>query len=95
MVQAISIDTVTLYSLEQTFGLEFAEDPSFFGEWQEELPPLTALEQERLQRVQAAYHNLERLSCSRYWIQNPEDELYQALQILKRLGAEVIASAAS
>ncbi|WP_017324904.1 hypothetical protein [Synechococcus sp. PCC 7336] len=34
----------------------------FFREWQEDLPQLTIAERERLQRVQAAYANLERRS---------------------------------
>lgn len=34
----------------------------FFWEWQGELPPTTASEQQRLERVRAAYANLERRS---------------------------------
>jgi predicted type IV restriction endonuclease len=62
MVQTLAIEKVTLYDLEQTFNLRFVEDPTFFHEWQDHLPSLTIAERERLQRVQAAYANLERRS---------------------------------
>jgi len=59
MVQSIAIEKVTLYELEQTFGLRQNEDSSFFREWQEPLPTLTVEEQQRLNRVRSAYANLE------------------------------------
>jgi len=62
MVQTIAIEKVTVYQLEQAFGLQQVEDAIFFGEWQENLPPLTTAEQQRLERVRAAYTNLERRS---------------------------------
>ncbi|MBW4526061.1 MAG: restriction endonuclease subunit R [Phormidium tanganyikae FI6-MK23] len=62
MVQSIVIEKVTLYELEQTFGLQQVEDRSFFSEWQEILPGLTLEEQQRLDRVRSAYANLERRS---------------------------------
>jgi hypothetical protein len=62
MVETIAIEKITLYDLEQRFKLKFVEDPTFFGEWQEDLPVLTIAEQQRLERVQAAYANLERRS---------------------------------
>lgn len=62
MVQTIAIEKVTLYDLEQTFNLRSVEDHTFFREWQDDLPPLTIAERERLLRVQAAYVNLERRS---------------------------------
>ncbi len=62
MVQTIAIEKVTIYELEQAFGLQQVEDVAFFGEWQENLPPLTTAEQQRLERVRAAYINLERRS---------------------------------
>jgi len=61
-VQTIAIEKVTLYDLEQTFNLHPVEDPTFFQEWQTDLPKLTPPERERLLRVQAAYANLERRS---------------------------------
>lgn len=62
MVQTIAIEKVTLYELEQTFGLQQTQENSFFHEWQEQLPALTPEEQQRLERVRAAYQNLERRS---------------------------------
>ncbi len=60
MVQTLAIEKVTLYDLEQSFNLRLVEDSTFFHEWQDTLPSLTIAERERLQRVQAAYANLER-----------------------------------
>jgi hypothetical protein len=62
MVQTIAIEKITLYDLERRFNLELVEDPTFFWEWQGDLPSLTIAEQQRLERVQAAYANLERRS---------------------------------
>ena len=62
MVQTIAIEKITLYDLERRFNLQLVEDPTFFWEWQEDLPVLTIAEQERLERVQAAYANLEQRS---------------------------------
>jgi predicted type IV restriction endonuclease len=56
----IPIETVTLYELEQLFDLKVIPGHAPF--WQEDLPPLTATEQERLVRIQASYANLERRS---------------------------------
>ena len=60
MVQTLPIEQLTLYELEQQFGLQEVADNSFFTEWQGELPALSSAEQERLARVEAAYANLER-----------------------------------
>jgi hypothetical protein len=62
MMRTVAIEKVTLYELERSLGLQVAEDPSFFREWQEDLPSLTIAERERLQRVQAIAANLERRS---------------------------------
>lgn len=62
MVQTIAADKVTLYDLEHQFRLQQTEDPSFFSEWQADLPTLTEAEQQRLIRVQAIVANLERRS---------------------------------
>ena len=62
MVQALSIERLTIYDLEQRFGLQEVADGSFFSEWQGDLPALSSAEQERLARVEAAYANLERRS---------------------------------
>jgi hypothetical protein len=62
MVQTLPIEQLTLYDLEQQFGLRQVSDRSFFSEWQGDLPALSSAEQERLARVEAAYANLERRS---------------------------------
>jgi predicted type IV restriction endonuclease len=62
MVQTIAADKITLYDLEHRFGLKQTNNPSFFLEWQEDLPTLTADEQQRLERVQAIVANLEQRS---------------------------------
>lgn len=62
MVQTIAADKLTLYDLEHRFQLQQIEDPSFFPEWQTDLPVLTETEQQRLARVQAIVANLERRS---------------------------------
>lgn len=62
MVQTVSADRVTLYQLEEQFGLQLVESDALFPEWQQALPPLTQLEQQRLERVRAAFDNLARRS---------------------------------
>ena len=62
MKTSIAIEKLTLYDLEQMFHLHLVTDPTFFHEWQSDLPSLTIAEQERLQRVRAAYANLDRRS---------------------------------
>lgn len=62
MVQTLPIKQLTLYDLEQQFGLQEIRGNSFFAEWQEDLPELSATEQERLARIRAVYANLERRS---------------------------------
>lgn len=56
------IDQLTLFDLEQRFGLHQRRDRAFFPEWQTPSLTLTAAEQARLQRIQSAYANLERRS---------------------------------
>lgn len=59
MVPAIKIsEKTTLYELEQQFGLRMSTDRQFFWEWQQELPALTALDQQLLSRIKANYDNL-------------------------------------
>ncbi|MEM9219307.1 MAG: type I restriction endonuclease [Cyanobacteria bacterium P01_F01_bin.150] len=62
MVQTIAADKVTLYDLEQRFGLRQTIDPAFFAEWQDRLPDLTEGELHRLARVKASMANLEQRS---------------------------------
>lgn len=62
MVQTIPADKITLYDLKQHFQLQQTDDPSFFLEWQGNLPALTESEQQRLARVQEIVANLEQRS---------------------------------
>jgi len=62
MIQTISAEKITLYDLEQHFGLIQVEDESFFSEWRTDLLSLTEVEQQRLDRVRSAYENLSRRS---------------------------------
>lgn len=62
MVQSIPAERMTLYELEQQFGLQQVTDPAFFPEWQSGLPGLQEHELQRLERVKLAYANLARRS---------------------------------
>lgn len=62
MVSVIPASKITLYDLEQRFQLQQTNLPSFFQEWQAELPDLTEAEKQRLARIQATVANLERRS---------------------------------
>ncbi|MGF1497643.1 MAG: type I restriction endonuclease [Elainellaceae cyanobacterium] len=62
MAQAIAAEKITLYNLEQRFGLQVADDDAFFREWQEDLPALAEAEKQRLTRVRQIVANLERRS---------------------------------
>ena len=58
MVQTIAATNINLYDLETKFGLQFVEDEQFFREWIDNLPQLTDLEKQKLDRVKASYFNL-------------------------------------
>lgn len=60
-MQTISADRVTLYQLENQFGLRLLEAAAF-PEWQQALSPLTLTEQQRLDRIKAAFDNLSKRS---------------------------------
>jgi hypothetical protein len=62
MVQTISADKITLFDLNQRFQLVQTTDPSFFPEWQDSLPTLTAEEKQRLERIRTIVANLEQRS---------------------------------
>ncbi|WP_416666406.1 hypothetical protein [Egbenema bharatensis] len=62
MVQTVSADRVTLYQLEEKFGLQAIESDAAFPEWRQDLPELTLSEQQRLDRVREAFNNLARRS---------------------------------
>lgn len=58
MVQTIQARDITLHDLETKFGLNLVENDQFFREWQDDLPEITNLEKQRLDRVKASYSNL-------------------------------------
>lgn len=58
MVQITAARDISLEELEEKFGLQLAEDPQFFTEWSDNLPPLTDTEKQSLNRVRSNYLNL-------------------------------------
>ncbi|MEH2062257.1 MAG: type I restriction endonuclease subunit R [Nostoc sp.] len=60
MVQTIPARDISLYELEEKFGLQLATDINFFPEWTENLPTLTDGEQEAMARVKSNYLNLNK-----------------------------------
>jgi hypothetical protein len=58
MIQTIQARDITLHDLETKFGLTFVETDQFFREWQDDLPEITDLEKQRLDRVKASYSHL-------------------------------------
>jgi len=57
MVQTIQAKDITLLELETLFGLQLIRDQHFFREWQDNLPPITELEKQQLDKVHAGYFN--------------------------------------
>ena len=49
---------ITLKELEEKFNLKLETDPNFFREWQDNLPEISDLQKELLDRVKAGYFNL-------------------------------------
>jgi hypothetical protein len=58
MVQTIQAKDITLSQLKTIFGLQRVDNEHFFREWQDNLPEITDLEKQRLDRVKANYFNL-------------------------------------
>lgn len=58
MVQIIQARDITLYDLEDKFGLQLTVDTHFFQEWSQNLLPLTDTEKQSLERVTSNYFNL-------------------------------------
>ncbi len=54
-ILAISEDITTFRQVETKLGLTLTENHEFFTEWMDELPPLSELEQARLQQVRRNY----------------------------------------
>ncbi|RUT08950.1 hypothetical protein DSM106972_010030 [Dulcicalothrix desertica PCC 7102] len=58
MVQTIQARDISLYDLEEKFGLELITNPDFFTEWVDNLPTLTNEEKLALERIKSNYLNL-------------------------------------
>lgn len=62
MVQIIQAKNIGLAYLKEKFGLQKAEKETFFSEWLDNLPEITDLEKQYLDRVKSNFLNLaERL----------------------------------
>jgi hypothetical protein len=57
-MQTIQAKDISLYELEEKFGLQLSTDTDFFTEWTNNLPSLTDIEKQSLKRVQNNYFNL-------------------------------------
>ena len=57
MVQTIFAKDISLYELEEQFGLQPTDDPCF-TEWLNDLTPVTELDKQALNRVRSNYLNL-------------------------------------
>lgn len=58
MVQSLQAKTVTLRDLIDNFGIQLVEDAQFFQEWQENLPEISDVEKQQLNRVRDGFINL-------------------------------------
>ncbi|GAB4327748.1 MAG: hypothetical protein OHK0047_13770 [Leptolyngbyaceae cyanobacterium] len=58
MVQTIQAKNVTLRSLIDDFGIQLVDDRTFFLEWQGNLPEVSELEKQLLDRIRAGFVNL-------------------------------------
>ncbi|MEM6751927.1 MAG: restriction endonuclease subunit R [Cyanobacteria bacterium P01_C01_bin.38] len=58
MVQTIQAKDINLRYLIDNFGIELVFDDQFFSEWQEDLPEITDLDKQLLDKVKAGYFNL-------------------------------------
>jgi len=58
MSQTIRASDISLHDLETQFGLQRTFDEPFFSEWQGDLPEITDLDKQLLDRLKAGYFNL-------------------------------------
>ncbi len=58
MIQTIQAKDIDLRYLIDNFGIELVLDNSFFREWQEDLPEITNLDKQLLDKVKTGYFNL-------------------------------------
>ena len=58
MVQTIQARDISLYELEEKFGLQLVTNAEFFTEWTNDFIELNAAEKSSLERVKSNYLNL-------------------------------------
>jgi len=58
MSQTIRASDISLHDLETQFNLQLSDDEQFFPEWQTDLPEITDLDKQVMDRVKASYFNL-------------------------------------
>ncbi|MDF5726488.1 MAG: hypothetical protein PUP92_00235 [Rhizonema sp. PD38] len=58
MLQTIQARNVTLHDSSTKFGLQLVNDELFFREWQDNLPEISSVDKQRLDRVKESYSNL-------------------------------------
>jgi hypothetical protein len=58
MVNILQAQSVNLRNLIDKFGIQLVEDEQFFREWQDDLPEITDLDKQLLDKVKAGYINL-------------------------------------
>ncbi|MEG3895585.1 MULTISPECIES: restriction endonuclease subunit R [unclassified Microcoleus] len=58
MVNILQAQAVNLRDLIDQFGIQLVEDEQFFREWQDDLPELTDLDKQLLDKVKVGYINL-------------------------------------
>lgn len=57
-MQTIQAKNLTLRSLIDEFGIHLVEEPAFFPEWKQNLPAVSDLETQQLDRIRAGFVNL-------------------------------------
>lgn len=57
MSQTITATSLTLHDIETKFNLQLCEDEEFFREWLEDLPEISDLEKQGLDKLKAGYLN--------------------------------------
>lgn len=60
MAQTIFAKDITFDTLSEEFGLERTEDQSLFREWQDNLPNISELDRQVLDRIKSNFQNLNR-----------------------------------
>jgi hypothetical protein len=58
MIETIQASVIQIDELELRFGLQEVEDSQFFREWQDNLPEISDIEKQMLDKVRAGYFNL-------------------------------------